>query len=263
MYRSRRGCRSDRSCRASPLRRTRTPPTSENARIRTVGAPGPGSGPASILVPPIRLNPDTSTRIPRGDRDPDPAHQRHLGQGDFGGGQLCLAQVKPGAADQAEHDDMAVHPPPPGDSQAADRRDVPGWPGRGTLRDGGPGRAPAGSAGRSPTRRSSSARVLAAVARSIRWLNSARVSRPSPVAALSRSMVASRSASDARTSAARLAVACGPAHCRLRPAEPCLPATTIAAGRCAGRPRPAHRPAVAERANPSGTGSAGGGNPGP
>jgi len=49
-----------------PLRWIRTPPTSENARIRTVGAPGPGSGPPSILVPPIRLKPDASTRIPGG-----------------------------------------------------------------------------------------------------------------------------------------------------------------------------------------------------
>jgi hypothetical protein len=49
-----------------PLRRIRIPPTSANARIRTIGAPGPGCGPASILVPPIRLKPDASTRIPGG-----------------------------------------------------------------------------------------------------------------------------------------------------------------------------------------------------
>ena len=64
-----------------------------------------------------------------------------------------------------------------------------------------PTAAPAGSAlaGRSVTRRSSSARVRAELACSIRWLNSSSVSRPSPVAWLSRSTVASRSASDART----------------------------------------------------------------
>jgi hypothetical protein len=42
------------------------PPTSENARMWTVGAPGPGSGPPSTLVPPTRLKPDASTRIPGG-----------------------------------------------------------------------------------------------------------------------------------------------------------------------------------------------------
>ena len=63
-----------------------------------------------------RLDPD-----PRGNPDPDPPNQRHLSQGDLRGSQLCLAQIKPGAADNADDDHVAVHPPRPGDSEAADR----------------------------------------------------------------------------------------------------------------------------------------------
>jgi len=84
------------------------------------------------------LDPD-----PRGNHDPGPSHQRHLGQGDLGRGQLGLAQVQPGAADDADHDDVGVHPPRPADPQAADRRDVPG--GRGGSRSGG---GPCGGPGR-------------------------------------------------------------------------------------------------------------------
>ena len=82
---------------------------------------------------------------PRGNRDPRPSHQRYLGQRDLRGGQLGLAEVQPGAADEADHDHMAVHPPRPVDPQAADRRDVPG------RRTGGP--AGDSTAGRSGIRR--------------------------------------------------------------------------------------------------------------
>ena len=104
-------------------------------------------------------------------------------------------------------------------------QDGPAWLPRATAFPAWPGLA-----GRSDSSRSSSARVRAVVASSIRWLNSSSVSRPSPVAWLSRSTVASRSASDARTPSAGLAVAGGLAHCCSRLWRRNVSATTITAG---------------------------------
>jgi hypothetical protein len=67
------------------------------------------------------LDPDAG-----GHADPDPADQGHFGQGDFRRGQFGLAQVQPGAADQADHDFVLGHPPRPGHAQTTDRRDMPG-----------------------------------------------------------------------------------------------------------------------------------------
>jgi hypothetical protein len=183
-----------------PLRWIRTPPTSENARIRTVGAPGPGSGPPSILVPPIRLKPDASTRIPGGTVTRVPPTSDTLVSVTCGAASwawLRSSRAPPTRLTTITWRSISHGPlilrPPTGE----------------TCQDGGP-EAPlvtalpavAASAGRSATSRSRSARVRAAVANSIRWLNSSRVSRPSPVAALSRSTAASRSASETRIPAA-------------------------------------------------------------
>jgi hypothetical protein len=102
--------------------------------------------------------------------------------------------------------------------------------------DAGPARATAaaGSAGRSAVSRSSSARVLAEVACSIRWLNSSSVSRPSPAARLSRSTVASRSASEALMPPAGRPSVVSPiaASSRAVPATTIAPADPPGAGRC-------------------------------
>lgn len=77
------------------------------------------------------LNPDALR-----DLDPGPAHQGHLGQRDLRRGKLRLAQVQPRPADEADGDDVPVHPPRPGNAQPADGGDVPGSRRGAPRRDG-------------------------------------------------------------------------------------------------------------------------------
>src|ERR1700744_1621857 len=163
-----------------------------------VGAPGPGSGAASTDVPPSRLNPLASTRIPSGTRAFTPPMID------------TLVRVTSRAASSACLRSRSAPPirlitttcrpirhgpdtfsPPIGDTCQVG---VAGAP----VATAFPAGTGPPAAGRSVSSTSSSARVLAVLARSIRSLNSSRVSRPSPVASRSRSTVASRSWSDAR-----------------------------------------------------------------
>ena len=153
-----------------------------------VGAPGPGSGAPSTRVPPIRLRPEASTRIPLGTRARTPPTRDTLVK--VTSGAASSAWLRSSRAPPTRLITMTWRPirhgpktfsPPIGEMC----QDGAVWVPTVTA-------PPAGEpqAGRSVTRRSSSARVRAVVARSIRWLNSSRVSRPSPVAWLSRSTVA-------------------------------------------------------------------------
>src|SRR6201996_8497196 len=163
-----------------------------------VGAPGPGSGAASTDVPPSRLSPLASTRIPSGTRAfTPPMTDTLVSVTSRAASSACLRsrsappiRLITTTCRPIRHGPDTFSPPIGATCQV-------GAPAATAFPAGtGPPGPPV--AGRSVSNWSSSARVLAVLACSIRSLNSSRVSRPSPAASRSRSTVASRSWSDAR-----------------------------------------------------------------
>lgn len=149
--------------RGIPPRRILTPPTSENARMWTVGAPGPGSGAPSILVPPMRLKPDSSTRMTgeTGTRTPPTSDALvKVTSGPDSCGWLRSSRVP---LTMLITTTWRSIPPWPVDPQATGWRHVPRRPGGGVAGDSGPGRhggrgkirhqAPTGAARRGPPSR--------------------------------------------------------------------------------------------------------------
>ena len=148
----------------SVARRTRNSADQQERPDMDGGRARPGSG-----VPSTRCRRSGSAggfhRDPAGNPRPS-RHQGRLVKVTSGAASSAWLRSSRGAAVEADHDDVAAHPPQPEDVQPADRGDVPGRRGVEWSGDGATGRGAAG--GKVCTRRSSSARVRAVVARSIR-----------------------------------------------------------------------------------------------